>query len=197
MPLHINDNGIAFGHHVIHFNEFNNLYNGHLDRVHGTLELEATGAYLLNANLIQIGELVLFIREICRWGGYPGVAGRIIINNDHQFLIETFGEAINALHHGAPPGVVMQIINGIHSLGRPSFASKHLRFLHPATCPVLDRILVQNLHYQNNPNGYQQFADDCIFISIQLNQLLGNHNGVPWRAADVEMSIFQYIWAHN
>jgi hypothetical protein len=78
-------------------------------------------------------------------------------------------------------------------IGAPSFASKHLRFLRPDVCPILDSVIAGNLTYASTSAGYAQYAADCLEIARVLE-----NNGVPnpvlrsdrWRAADVDMALY-------
>jgi hypothetical protein len=88
-------------------------------------------------------------------------------------------------------------INRIKHLGRSSFASKHLRFLRPDVCPILDSIISGMLNYEFNARGYGQLSKDCLRVAKVL-QAVGIPNPMhrdqgSWYAADVEMALFAYL----
>jgi hypothetical protein len=57
-----------------------------------------------------------------------------------------------SLRFGLPPRrAALAAVNQLCCLGRPSFASKHLRFLRPEHCPVLDSVLATTLGYRSSP----------------------------------------------
>ncbi|WP_175607362.1 hypothetical protein [Deinococcus marmoris] len=74
-----------------------------------------------------------------------------------------------------------------------SFGSKHLRFLYPEFCPVLDVNTVK-LGYEQTPQGYQKFAQDCRLIANTLTER-GTPNPFPerpkkWFVSDIDMALF-------
>jgi hypothetical protein len=88
-------------------------------------------------------------------------------------------------------------LNQLHGLGRPSFASKHLRLIWPRWCPVLDRFIRYGLDYTYDPVGYRQFADDCAQLARSLTAA-GVANPIPrnddsWFVADVEAAIYTHL----
>jgi len=103
-----------------------------------------------------------------------------------------------AMPHQSPPllGRALEELNGLDGLGTPSFASKHLRFLRPLTCPVLDAILRDCLPYRFNPTGYAEFARDCTEVADALNArgVANPHPERPtrWFVADVEAALFAH-----
>jgi hypothetical protein len=91
----------------------------------------------------------------------------------------------------------LQEVNRIRGLGTPSFASKHLRFLRPDLCPILDSIVSARLSYPFNRHGYQALASDCgmTAASLQYHQVENprHRNGNKWHISDVEMAIVSYL----
>ena len=104
-----------------------------------------------------------FIREVCKWGNYAGIAGRILAKNDINLICEIFAAASVRASNGTDfVDGALELVNRINGLGKPSFASKHLRFLWPEFCPVFDSILEDALKfYDPFPRAYRQFAEDC------------------------------------
>jgi hypothetical protein len=182
------------------FKDFSDLVDRHLRRVPGTKELEKKGKLLRDANFPQ-EQLNQFIREVCSWGGYAGIAGRILNQNDLFFIQKVFTKTSNLLAL-VNPKVRMALfeINQIKGLGTPSFASKHLRFLCPNACPVFDSFIWENFGYVFGPSGYEEFSNDCLRIAKALE---GHkiHNPMNrakrrWFASDVEMALFAHLrWA--
>jgi hypothetical protein len=172
---------------------FPDLIQIHLNKVANTLSLEIKATALIEDDFPD-SQLRDFIRCVCIWGGYPGIAGRILKQNEMPDLQAQFRQAQNA----TTPTEALVVINGIKQLGSPSFASKHLRFLQPQVYPVLDRIIAQRLVYDLNPKEYGRFAADCTQIAAQLQaEDIVNPINRPqrvWYAADVEMAIFANLY---
>lgn len=141
-----------------------------------------------------------FVRSVCRWGGYPGVGGRILKSNSSDFISRKLREALTLIRAAEPDLVgALRVANEISFLGTPSFASKHLRFLEPKLCPVFDSYLRECLPYSFDPVGYAAFAAACAALARELGRR-GAGNPWPgrdgnWYAADVEASIYQ--WARE
>ena len=120
-----------------------------------TKELEEQGK-LVTANEFPEDDLRSFIRNVCIWGNYAGIAGRVLKQNDINIIRSSFISAWKLLDSNNPDiERAMLEINRIKNLGTPSFSSKHLRFLHPQLCPVLDSIICHRLGiYSFNGNLY-------------------------------------------
>ena len=95
-----------------------------------------------------------------------------MLNRNSAVSLQThFREAVKELEMESPNVAdALREINHIHQLGSPSFASKHLRFLRPDLCPILDSIISGRLHYRANPQGYAQLSRDCLEIAALLEQ---------------------------
>ena len=198
MAVEITNKTIIIGL-VLQPSDFTRLVKHHLDEVENTRELEHEASRLCAADFAE-EQLTSFIRGVCKWGNYPGIAGRVLKskNNTLPVIQRQFISATNALNSDIPDvqGALREI-NQIRGLGRPSFASKHLRFLRPDVCPVLDRTISKHLQYPLDEYGYKQFSDDCLRIAETLQQHgvsnpMGRESG-KWFAADVEMALFQYL----
>jgi hypothetical protein len=142
----------------------------------------------------QISQLRQFIKAVCHWGGYPGVAARVIKNNMEPALRYAFEAAHSHV-------TAQDDISAIKSLLKlkglaVSFASKHLKFLAPEKAVVLDGTISARLGYALTPDGYQAFVSDCRRI---LERALADRltysgwakNG--WRVSDIEMAIFEKL----
>jgi hypothetical protein len=190
----VEDGGVAIGRLKIPIDEFTILVERHLDRAPGTRDLEATGWELVTRGFPE-ADLENFVRNVCIWGGYPGIAGRILKNNHLGTIRVAFLNASEVLDSNMPDtAAALRSVNQIHTLGQVSFASKHLRFLWPNACPVLDSVISSSLGYSMTTTGYSQFCRDCSQISETLRNL-GMVNPMQreedgWFAADVEMALF-------
>lgn len=165
-----------------------------LQQAPSTRQLEQDGAVLIAAGFPFL-LLDKFIRDVCTWGKYPGIAGRVLKRNTQQNIIYRFKRAAAALGGPLPAQTALLELNQLSNLGTPSFASKHLRFMCPSLCPVLDSYLERDLGYAFNPTGYQLFSTDCCTIAKKLDAAnIALPGGALWRAADVEMSIFVCLY---
>jgi len=174
---------------------FPSLLERHLNTVGGTLALESQAARLRAAAFGNEQDVQQFVREVCRWGGYAGIGGRIVYQNPPRSICDAFQTACQYLDD-CPAAIceAMRAVNALKQLQRISFASKHLRFLRPDLCPVLDSLLSAWLAYPLNGDGYVRFATDCQEIARALDArdipLPNPLKGRKWRAADVEMALF-------
>lgn len=197
MPFEITEESVRIRESVVPFDDFGNLVERHLRRYRGTLTLERQATELMAANIPAEG-LEQFIREVCRWGGYAGIGARVINDNRLNSIRGHFLAAVGCLAAAIPRSDEALIeINLITGLGTPSFASKHLRFLRPDICPILDGINRRSLQYAFNPQGYRQLSEDCLCIAARLldRQIVNpmNREDGRWFAADVEMATFAYL----
>jgi len=135
-----------------------------------------------------------FICTVCGWGGYAGIAGRVIKNNDPLRIVSALRDAYAATQYGKID-VAMEHMLALKDLG-VSFSSKHLKFLDPNRHVVLDSVISGRLGYPLTTDGYCRFVEVCQKIlghlsyrNIQTTSL--NHQS--WRLADVEMAIYQWL----
>jgi hypothetical protein len=173
--------------------DFPMLMRKHLLDFPAVSTLESTAATLIASGFAFPG-MENYIRDVCRWGNFAGVGGRVIKNNTKKEIQDAFVDAYAHLT-ASPPNVAAALlrINQLHGLGTPSFASKHLRFLKPDICPVYDAILTDKLPYPFNPEGYSAFSIDCQVIASKLNAAkIANPARATqlWLAADVEAAMF-------
>lgn len=181
--------------------DFQALAFAHYDLVKGTNEIEAQ-AFKLSQQGFPEADVIDFIREVCGWGGYSGISGRVRARNTPTHIRQAFVTAVEHLAEPKPDvAAALGSINQIKGLGKISFASKHLRFLCPEFCPVLDAFLQSALPYSLNSAGYAAFAVDCRELANELTKLIAPNpwrgpKG-PWFAADVEAAIFQFVRNSN
>jgi hypothetical protein len=176
--------------------DFPRLVRAHLSQVPNTLAYEKLGQDVIEQDF-EWSVLRNFIFKVCGWGGYSGIAGRMINQNTPEHIQTQFIRAHTYLTAITPDvGKALLAINQIKQLSTPSFASKHLRFLHPRICPVLDQ-LISGLGYSFTVTGYQLFATDCATIAEALtNRHIENPVVRPcnqWFAGDVDMALFAYL----
>jgi hypothetical protein len=192
----ISGGSVFFGSRLtIPLSAFPQLLRDHLIEYPSTPMIEQLGRKLGEANFPR-EETCQFVREVCNWGGYPGIAGRILKNNKIDQICAAFRGALSDLNTGSVFKALCRV-NAISGLGTPSFASKHLRFLRPDVCAVFDSILRDSLAIPFDPSGYHQFCADCAFLA---NALATNHISCPasrdgraWFPADAEGAL--YIFA--
>ncbi|QJW97758.1 hypothetical protein [Frigoriglobus tundricola] len=205
MALSIDGDHVLAGQRRVALREFpRHVEWCHLQNVPRTHELEAAGAEL-RRSAFPDEQLSQFIRDVCQWGGYAGVRGRILKNNSIEVIRQRFGQALAALDvdpvtaDSIRPALTSALcaVNQLRDLGRPSFASKHLRFLCPVLSPVLDSIIADEYGYPLSPEGYGDYAADCLRVASRLrlerveNPMSRVENA--WFAGDVDMAVFALV----
>ncbi len=197
MPLDIQETQIAFGTTILSFEQIADLAARYDIRVAKTRKREHEGA-ALEKNAFPPKELNRFIRKVCAWGGYTGIAGRVLRNNTSNRIHTQFLAAQKAMQDDRHDvASALAALNVLHGLGRPSFASKHLRLIWPRWCPVLDRFIRYGLDYAYDPEGYRHFANDCAMLAQALSKA-GIQNPIhrddgSWFVADVEAAIYTHL----
>lgn len=132
-----------------------------------------------------------FIKRVCTWGRYAGIAGRVILRNGLEVAARTLNEAHQCAKVGDLDGALHSLLQ-LKGLS-VSFASKHLKFLSPDKAVVLDSIISENLGYPLKPSGYREFVDDCANVRDRAAKASIPYTGwgpSGWRVSDVEMAIF-------
>lgn len=200
MNLHtINDRvylGISFD-----LSEFPEMIKSHGNNFKDTLEMENRYASLISKPFTDFSLIKKFIQDVCKWGNYAGVSGKVLKNNDQFKILDAFNKARLILNSKNPDlALALSEINELYGLGTPSFASKHLRFMLPQKCPVYDSILTDVLPYSFDPSGYAIFARDCQNISNELNKRSIENpirKSITWYVSDVEAAIFSRFYPKN
>jgi hypothetical protein len=186
---------------TISLDRFSLLVAEHLRRYPDTARIEEIGRGLVSSGLTSNAPpkaVEAFVSEVCGWGGYAGIAGRVLKNNESQAITTSLRDALDYLNEQPPKfSLALTCVNRLHSLGSPSFASKYLRFLRPDVCPVYDAVLRDALPYSFDPDGYGAFAQDCLAIAgllrdAQVVNPVTRENG-GWYAADVEGALFVHV----
>jgi hypothetical protein len=134
-----------------------------------------------------------FIRSVCRWGGYSGVAGRVLRDNETPVLSTRLAAACAAANTGDPCAGLSELLK-IRGLA-VSFASKHLRFLAPDSAIVLDRIISSRLGYPLSISGYRECRSDCLAMLSFVQVASASYPGWArdWRVCDIEMAVFMKL----
>jgi hypothetical protein len=177
---------------------FTELLQIFISREPSTIEIEQLGIGLRSNNFDSEREVAEFVQKVCNWGGYPGIGARIIQKNSSELIVAALRNATAQLSMESPDvGLALQSLNTLKDLGQVSFASKHLRFLFPAVCPVLDSIISERMFYPNDVDGYRRFVNDCGLIAhtLTLERVLNpiSQRQNRWHAADVEASLYAYL----
>jgi hypothetical protein len=135
-----------------------------------------------------------FVRRVCRWGGYAGVAGRVLKNTEIATLRASLAVATTDAHAGKAGSALRQLME-LKGLAL-SFASKHLKFLAPDRAVVLDSVVSSHLGYPLTYSGYADFLADCHTLRDMAQQLGVEYPGWGkdgWRVSDIEMAIFEKL----
>lgn len=177
---------------------FPEMIKSHSNNFKDTKEMEEKYSTLIDMPFEDFNRIKVFIQDVCKWGNYAGIAGKVLKHNDEGEILDVFNKTRDILKRNEPDlELALKAINALRGLGRPSFASKHLRFLLPQKCPVYDSILTDALPYRFNPSGYANFAKDCQLISKELcSRNIENpiRKSVTWYASDVEAAIFSQFY---
>jgi hypothetical protein len=200
MRVLIADGYATFGEHKLSLKEFGYWVDEHLKQVKDTVALEKQGAHLI-ADDFPAGDLEEFIRHVCKWGGPrgPQAANKVLEGNDLPQVCDRFREAWRVLEELPNSGWrALCAMNQLRGLEQPSFASKHLRFLRPDVCSVLDQQHISgDLGYSYNARGYRLYCEDCLAIARALQDLrVSNPMERPdgaWFASDVDMALYAWL----
>lgn len=169
--------------------DFSSLVELHLKTVPGTRELETKGQELIAAGLTE-SLLRDFIDAVHSWSGSFRNYYKVI----EDAKVAYFQNALQALSVTLP--MVERALSSlleIDGLGI-SYGSKHLRFLRPEFCPILDNVVWEEFKYSWNPIGYRMLQSDVMRAAKHLEENnianpMNRSNGC-WFAGDVDMAIF-------
>jgi len=197
MNLHILSNRVYLGV-SFELSSFPEMLNSHGNNFEDTLKMEERYKKLISSPIDDFHSIAIFIKDVCKWGNYAGISGKVLKHNTEEKIIAVF-EAVRSVLRSKNPDLALALyrLNTIHGLGKPSFASKHLRFMLPKECPVYDRILTDVLPYSFDPTGYASFSKDCKSLSKELcSRKIKNpiRQSVTWHASDVEAAIFSQFY---
>ena len=205
--MYLSDDNVNFEGFEIKYADFPKLILAHLKKVQNTEVLEIAGRRLRSS--MEAAPLMNFISEVCKWGGYAGIAGRIKKYNSQDRIVTHFEQAVSRVNSGEGLAAVMASINQLSGLGTPSFSSKHLRMLFPEQCGVLDALVHKTLKiYQFDSAGFEAYCTDLVLLGDKLNSLAISNprqsetvserkTGTTWWPGDCDMAIFSRIqnWA--
>ena len=182
--------GVTVDAKYVPYGEVPDCVRTHLARVPRTLEIEAM-AKELSGHGFQESEVAAFVRAVCTWGGYAGIAGRVLRDNSLHEVATSFRDALRDLESGVD--VAVRRVLALRQLG-VSFASKHLRFLAPQACSILDSKMAAAAEFASNPRGLAQYSALCMSLSerLQARQIEDpvQRPGGRWYPADVDMALF-------
>ncbi len=183
---------LTIGGEDVQFARFPAYVHSHVARVPGTAHIEAMATNLSAAGFRE-SDAADFIRAVCKWGGYAGIAGRVFRDNPLTDLAASLRRAATDASEGLPVKTAIRPLVSISGFG-VSFASKHLRFLAPRSCAILDSRMAAATGFPSTPDGLAQYSDLCCRLAGQLTARK-TWNPVPrprgaWYAADVDMALF-------
>jgi hypothetical protein len=173
---------------TIGLDELDALLRTFKDKETTTEQIERQAQRLVKNEFRSFSELRDFITAVCKWGGYSGIAGRVIKNNDETKLRDAFISAHALLQLGDDLAAIKSLLE-VKGLA-VSFASKHLKFLAPEKAVVLDSIISKRLGYELTPEGYQSFLNDCRCI-LERAKACGGREDL--RVSDIEMAVFEKL----
>jgi hypothetical protein len=197
MPAFVKEGDVFFGI-SIPLVDFERLATAHLRAFPTTPKMEELGRLVVERDFAE-PQVRDFIKQVCTWGNYPGIAGRVLKRNPLPNVCEALKAAFTVLERQDATDIAraLRCVNMIRGLGEPSFASKHLRFLKPSVCPVFDSLLREALPYSFDPDGYGEFARDCSKVATAIEKAhVPNPNPEregTWFAADVESALYALV----
>jgi hypothetical protein len=179
---------------TIQLDELADLFENFLRQNPATQNIERQAERLVNGNFQSYRDLCDFIKAVCKWGGYSGIAGRVINENDESKLRYAFRSASSHSNAGDDLAAIKSLLE-LRGFA-VSFASKHLKFVAPERAVVLDSRISNRLGYELTPEGYQTFLLDCRGIRDRANSFELRYPGWGrdgWRVSDIEMAIFEKL----
>lgn len=187
------EHGLSIVRLSLEWHEFPEFLAKGIDGDPTTFELEKKG-HDLAASDFGFDQVSPFVRDVCKWGNYPGISGKVLKWNTEDQVVSAFQNASRCTSSGKL-GEALEHLLKLNGLA-VSFASKHLKFLSPDRHVVLDSIISENLGYLRTPEGYCEFNAAC----VEMRDKLISHgirypytHSRDWRVADVEMAIFQKL----
>jgi hypothetical protein len=176
--------------------EFPDLVALHLRVVPGTKELEEQGRNLITS-VFSPHLLQNFIRDVHQWGATFRNLETVLQNAKPSHFISAW----NALSTQPPMvGRALDSLMEIRGLGI-SYSSKHLRFLCPEYCPILDSNICKEFKYSEDSKGYRKLHSETMQIArlLEANKKLNpmERPDGKWYAGDVDMAIFASIQRKN
>ena len=193
MPTLLLNSNIKVIRLSVGLSDFPDLLAKHRASDPDTQKVEKLGAAYRDQGFKE-AETTEFIKAVCRWGCYDGIAGKVLKHNALSTVTGQLRAAYVALTNDSPLLAIREV-TAIKGLA-VSFGSKHLKFLDPDRAVVLDSIISEEMGYRRTPEGYATFLADCIAIRDILNE--NNIAATPqqplWRVSDVEMAIFKSVY---
>jgi hypothetical protein len=171
--------------------EFPDLLRWHYEEGYDPRQIERQALNLADSDS-PIEQTAEFVRAVCAWGNYRGVAGRVLKNNKADVIASAFRSALALLKQDMVAEALCHVTD-LRGLGI-SFGSKHLKFLDPARAVVLDSIISGRLGYPLTIDGYIEFLADCHALLEKVTaanvEYPFSHHQPGWRVSEMEMVIF-------
>lgn len=193
MPVLIQNGEISILKPLGPLAQFPGYLKASLDKAPATHEIETQATELVAENFPE-NKTANFVKSVCRWGNYNGVAGKVLKHNRTTEIGAHF-KAGHAESVAGDPARALEHVIKIRGLS-VSFGSKHLKFLHPDGAVVLDSIIRIRLGYEESIYGYAAFLGDCFEIRDILNTagICRIDESTPsWRVSDVEMAVYYFL----
>lgn len=143
-------------------------------------------AQRLIAGDFEHNSTLAFVERVMTWGGGDRNAGRVLEQDEGvRSLVQA--AYVRAIERGSCEGLVT--LKPIKNLGI-AFASKILRFLLPDSAVILDSVIRKKLGYEESPEGYQAFLDECRSLLDHVRDQPYPIQGGAWRICDIEAAIY-------
>lgn len=170
------------------------LVEDHLAIVQGTRELEEDAKRLIESRF-EMSALERFIRAVHGWGGQSGSRNlpKILRSDFQEYFVSAY-DYLNKPQTSVQGA--LNIICNIPGLG-VSYGSKHLRFIRPDRCAILDSVVRDRLGYSEDAMSYRLLCDEASEAAGALTND-GVHNPMcradgVWYVADVDMAVFCFL----
>lgn len=191
--------------HATFFELLNEFLQDETDAWCSTTEIERFAGNLISEGFDDEASVQEFVKKVCKWGGSQGNRVlRKIESRDFDEVATAFGDAVQILESAI--GNVDRERRVVAALKRVkqiygldvAFASKHLRFLCPRLCPVLDSVISDRTIFSVwRLTDYGKFSTYCVDVAQALTEVgikhpISSRQGM-WYAADVEAAIYWYL----
>ena len=140
-----------------------------------------------------------FTNRVCKWGGYAGIAARVLSDNGDKDVVDAFNKAAGLVSgNNVDIPAAIKEVDDLDELAL-SYASKHLRMLRPQKCVSYDKFLKGRLSrcYPYNHENYAVLCCDFQKLASVLKKRgicnKSRARGV-WYAADVEATVFYKVY---
>ena len=184
MPIQVQNNNIELSNNRnIPLDDLPALKQAHLSNVLGTVELENFARH----NLFPVTQdsVSRLCRHVFQWGGDRFEWANRGSEADGNKRAAAIQSAMSYLVGDNLVGAC-KALEVLHGFG-VSYASKHLRFIMPEKCAVLDSV-IQTCNYGDDAVAFERYSQDCLKVTHALAV-----RGVLFRVADVDMAIYAFL----